>query len=207
MADAAPSRRALQAQQTRHDIVGAARRLFTEQGYAATSVAQIARAAGVSVQTIYDSVGSKGAIVRLLNDLIDEEGGVGPLAARIPHADDPRELLRIAVAISRGINERCGDLLGALESAAAVGDDLATVRDEGRRRHRAGVGRLAGRLADLEALRDDLSVDGAADVIAALTDSPVARTFVIEYNWSWARWEAWTVQALATLVLAPAQAP
>jgi AcrR family transcriptional regulator len=56
--------------------------LFAEKGYAATSVAEVAAAAGASVQTIYDSVGSKAELVSALNDLIGEEGGVAPLARR-----------------------------------------------------------------------------------------------------------------------------
>lgn len=196
-----PSRRTMQAEQTRRDIVAAARPLFAAQGYAATSVAQIADAAAVSVQTIYDSVGSKGAIVRQLNALLDEEGGVAELASRIPAETDPVELLQIAVAISRNINERCEDIVGAVYSAASAEPEMSGVRDESRRRHREGIGRLAGRLFALDALRPDLEVDTAADVIAALTDPQVARTFVKEYGWSWTRWHTWTVEALSTLVL------
>ncbi len=122
------SRRALQAQQTRRDIVAAARSLFAMQGYATTTVAQIADAAGVSVQTIYDSLGSKRAIVLQLNDYIDEEGGVGPLAARIPTEDDPVELIGIAVAITRAINERCEDLIRLINGAGVVEPELSLAR-------------------------------------------------------------------------------
>ncbi len=196
-----PSRRAKQAEQTRRDIVAAARPLFAQQGYAATSMAQIARLAEVSVQTIYDSVGSKSAIVRQLNELLDDEGDVGPLASRIPTTTDPVELLRIAVAISRNINERCEDIVAAIYSAASVEPEMGAVRDESRRRHREGIGRLSSRLASLRALRSDIDVETAADVIAGLTDPQVARTFVSEYGWSWERWHSWTVETLATLVL------
>jgi hypothetical protein len=110
------SRRARQAAQTRRDILNAARKLFAEKGYAATSVAEVAAAAGASVQTIYDSVGSKAELVSGLNDLIDEEGGVPPLARRIPSETDPRALLDIAVSITHNICKRCGDIIGAVYS-------------------------------------------------------------------------------------------
>jgi hypothetical protein len=155
----------------------------------------------VSVQTIYDSVGSKSAIVRRLNDLLDEEGDVAALASRIPTTTDPLELLGIAVAISRNINERCEDIVAAVYSAASSAPEMSAVRDESRRRHRAGIGRLAGRLATLDSLRPELDVETAADVIAGLTDPQVARTFVSEYGWTWDRWHSWTVDALAVLVL------
>lgn len=200
--EAGQTRRARQAAQTRREIVEAGRRLFATQGYSATTMAQIADAAGVSVQTIYDSVGSKGAIVGLLNDLLDEEGDVGPLAARIPAETDPRELLGIVVAISRNINERCEDIVAAVYSAASAEDRLRGVRDESRRRHRAGCGRVAGRLAALGAIdAKPARVEVAADVIAGLTDPQVARTFVAEYGWTWDRWHDWTLAALESLVL------
>ncbi len=82
-------RRAVQAEQTRAEIVSAARRQFAATGYAGTSVKDIAAAAGVSVQTVYDSVGSKADLVRRLNDLIDAEAGVGEIAMTIPGTTDP----------------------------------------------------------------------------------------------------------------------
>lgn len=181
----------------------AARTLFAAQGYAGTSMAQIAEQADVSVQTIYDSMGSKRSIVRALNDLIDTEGDVAALASRIARATDPIELLQTAVAITRNINERCADIIGAIYSAASVEAEMGAVRDEPRRRHREGIGRLTSRLDSLAALRTDIPADTAADVIAAMTDPQVARTFVLEYGWSWDSWHTWTVDALATLVLRP----
>jgi AcrR family transcriptional regulator len=46
-------RRLDQAQRTRADIAEAARRLFVSQGWAATTVRDVAREAGVSVPTVY----------------------------------------------------------------------------------------------------------------------------------------------------------
>ena len=56
-------------------LMAAAIELFAEHGYARTSVRDIARAAGVSAQTVYDSVGSKQQLVAQLNDLIDADTG------------------------------------------------------------------------------------------------------------------------------------
>ncbi len=80
MPEKPPNVRARQAQRTRDEILGAARRLFAERGYAKTSVRDIAEAAGVSAQTVYDSIGSKQALVARLNDLIDREAGIAAIA-------------------------------------------------------------------------------------------------------------------------------
>ena len=77
------------AQLTRDEILRAARRLFAERGYARTSVRDIAKAAGVSAQTVYDSVGSKQEVVARLNDLIDAEAGIGGIVRAAAESGDP----------------------------------------------------------------------------------------------------------------------
>jgi AcrR family transcriptional regulator len=195
------TRRDTQAEETRREIIACARRLFDTNGYAATTVTAIAELAGVSVQTIYNSVGSKAQIVRCLNDVLDEAGGVQDLAARISATTDPVELVELAVVTSRTINESCADIIAIVYSAAASEEEIRVVGEESRRRHRAGIARLTKRLASLGALAPDYSTARAADVLAALTDPQVARTFVHDYGWSWDRWQAWTTQSLATLLL------
>src|SRR5262249_59772764 len=57
-------RRAEQAIATRRAVLDAARELFIEQGYAVTTVADIARRARVAVDTVYAAVGRKPALLR-----------------------------------------------------------------------------------------------------------------------------------------------
>jgi len=106
-------RRALQAEQTRADLLAAARTRFARDGYAATSLKDIAGDAGVSVQTVYDSVGSKADLIRGLNDLIDGEAQIWEIASTIPTQTDPLALARIPALITRRLVERCGDILRA----------------------------------------------------------------------------------------------
>src|SRR6476661_9188902 len=58
--------RAEQAAATKRAVLSAARELFADQGYAATSVAAIAARAGVAVDTLYAAVGRKPVILRQL---------------------------------------------------------------------------------------------------------------------------------------------
>ncbi len=111
-------RRALQAEQTRRDILTAARHRFARQGYAATNLKDIAADAGVSVQTVYDSVGTKPDLVRRLNDLIDEEAQVGEIAATLASLDDPLAIARVPARITCRLIDRCGDILRARASQA-----------------------------------------------------------------------------------------
>src|SRR4051812_29693452 len=89
------------AQLTREEVLAAARRLFAERGYTRTSVRDIAQAAGVSPQTVYDSVGSKSELVARLNDLIDVEAGVPALARAMEDTDDPVQVAATSAGITR----------------------------------------------------------------------------------------------------------
>jgi AcrR family transcriptional regulator len=195
------TRRQAQAEQTRDEIISSARHLFATQGYSATTVTAIASHAGVSVQTIYNSVGSKAKIVHQLIEILDEAGGVLEVAERIPATSDPEELLGLAVATSRSINESCADIVTVLFSAAATEPEIRAVRDESRRRHRDGVGRVTRRLHRLGALGAGLDTSTATDILAGLTDPQVARTFVDDYGWTWDQWQSWTTTSLAKLLL------
>src|SRR5689334_10403689 len=72
--------RAEQAAGTRRAVLLAARELFTTAGYAGTSVADVARRAGVSVDTVYSSVGRKPELLLAVHDMA-LGGGDEPVGA------------------------------------------------------------------------------------------------------------------------------
>jgi AcrR family transcriptional regulator len=193
------TRRQRQARATRMEIVAAARRLFAHQGYAATTIAEVAREAGVSPQTIYDSVGSKAQLVRLLNDLIDEEAGVGELVAGMIGSTDPGVVLSLPVEITARIFERCGDIVRIAVAARPSEPTLAEVSREGQRRHAEGSMQVAGRLAGMGALR--VPIDEAARSITALTDVVWWVMLHDDYGWTLDEIRAWVRDALARLII------
>ncbi|MBE7520664.1 MAG: TetR/AcrR family transcriptional regulator [Thermoflexaceae bacterium] len=197
------TRRDLQAQQTRRDIVQAARRLLGGKGYARTSMAEIAREAGVAVQTVYSSVGPKKAFLRELNELIDEEAGVGGLVATLAATDHPRERLRLAAHVGRRVVERTGDIVSAVHAGAGTDPALAEVLAEGRTRHWEGMRSLAMWLADAGALRDGLAPEHAAQVIAVLLSNEVYFQLTRDMGKTFDEAENWVLTILETLVLAP----
>ena len=194
-------RRQQQAQTTRRDILRAARWLFAERGYAATSMSEIARDAGVAVQTIYASCGSKRQLVLALIDTIDEEADVASLAAELAQSDEPREIIALGVRITRQLNERCGDIISALLSAASVEPDAAAAAAEGKRRHREGTARTAHKLQTLGALRQGLSADDAAALLATLTWHPAYAQLTQEHNWTYDECEQWLTNVLVSSLL------
>ena len=203
MANNPPSRRERQAQQTRDEILGAARRLFAERGYGRTTIRHVAEAAGVSSQTVYDSVGSKRLLVAALNDLIDTEAGIAAIAIAVAQSSDPGEIVEASSRITRSILEHCGDIVRALVTGAADEPDLAVALAEGHQRHLAGAHQLAGLLARLAALDPDLTTEEAADALAAITDVEFALMLRDKHGWTLDKIEVWMRTASRRLVLRP----
>jgi AcrR family transcriptional regulator len=197
-----PTLRQRQAQATRTEIAGAARRLFAQQGFAETTVAQIADEAGVAVQTVYKSWGTKRALLMALNDVIDADADVPALGRAIAEAEDGPALIHAVVMLTRGIVEHAGDIVRALSSAADRDADAAAALADGERRHREGTAGAARRLADLGALRTGWSVDDAGVLLGLLTSRHVYEELVRERGWSFDDAGAWVEARLAAALLA-----
>jgi AcrR family transcriptional regulator len=185
------------AQLTRDEILRAARRLFAEHGYARTSVRDIAKAAGVSAQTVYDSVGSKQQLVAQLNDLIDVEAGIGAIVGAGLRSDDPREVAAVSARVARSILEHCADIIHALVTGAAAEPELAAVLAEGQRRHLAGAATVVGRLRELGPIAEDAAVE----TLAAVTDVRFALVLQEGYGWSLDQLEGWMTATSTALLL------
>ena len=199
--DDVPSLRERRAQLTRDEILRAARRLFAERGYARTSVRDIAQAAGVSAQTVYDSVGSKQALVERLNDLIDAEAGVAAIARAAAESGDAHDVAATSARVTRSILEHCGDIVHALVTGAAAEPELAAVLAEGRRRHVAGARQVVDLLGRLGALDPALDHDEAVDTLAAVSDIGFALILREDYGWSLDRIERWIADTVRARLL------
>jgi AcrR family transcriptional regulator len=194
-------RRERMAQQTRGEILTAARRLFAERGYAATSINDIAEEADVAVQTIYARLGSKRGMLIALIDLIDEEAGVEQLVEHIQSASTPPKILSAEVRLTRVFQERCGDIIGALFSAAGAEPELADAVAEGQRRHREGARITIERILSLDGLHDHEHPERAQALLALSTSHEAWHELIHSYKLSWDEAEAWLTTALARALL------
>jgi AcrR family transcriptional regulator len=201
MPEKPPSLRERQAQLTQAEILKAARRLFAERGYTRTSVRDIAEAAGVSAQTVYDSIGSKQALVLRLNDLIDAEAGVWEIAGAAAQSDDPATIATTSARVTRSILDHCGDIIHAVITGASAEPELQIVLDEGHSRHVGGARRAVERLRDIDALAATVDLDEAVETLAAITDIRFALLLRDTYGWSLDRIESWIAEASRVLLL------
>jgi TetR/AcrR family transcriptional regulator, regulator of cefoperazone and chloramphenicol sensitivity len=199
----APTWRRRQALETRRHIVRAARHLFVTFGYVGTTVEAIAAEAGVAVATVYKAFGTKAAIARELNDLIDEEAGVPAYTERIALAALPSELIGAAVALNLSLHEHCADIIEATRSGAAVDATLVEVYAEGTRRHDDGIRSVIDRLQAAGALRPELDPAQAVGLLSTLCSVEAFAELTRRHGWTLKQCETWTVEALCSLLLRP----
>lgn len=111
---------------TRNRLREAAATVFAERGYAGTTVTRLATAAGVSVQTLYLSWGSKRALLRgymehaLAGDAATPEDAAGRFIGLAP-----RELLATLADLVAEIAERAALGWSLYRDAAAVDSEIA----------------------------------------------------------------------------------
>src|SRR5258706_2639076 len=104
--------RGAQAQSTREAVIAAASRLFTERGYAATSIEEIAAAAGVSRATVFTSVGGKAKLLKTALDvaIVGDDEPIAlperPRSKAIRAEPDPRQYLALYAVVVMGYEVR-----------------------------------------------------------------------------------------------------
>jgi AcrR family transcriptional regulator len=181
----------------------AARQLFAEQGYAATSLADIARSADVSVATLYASVGAKAPIGLALVPFVNEEVDMPALDAAQEAATTGPELIRAIAHLVRQLNERAGDLIRTSTAMALVEPDLAAVLSTARNYHRERQRVNNQRHIPLGALRKDLDPATAAANLSTMTAYEVFMLYIEQEGWTFDQAEAWLVESLGRLLLEP----
>jgi AcrR family transcriptional regulator len=203
------SRRAEQARGTRRRIVEVARELLLTQGYATTTIAQVAKAAGVSSETVQKGFGTKAALAKAVYDvtLVGDDEPV-PLRERpeflaIAAEPDPARKLAGYAAVGRALWERLGPLLGVLMQGAQAGEpDLVAFVATIRRESYVGASGLVANLAAHGALRPGLTVDQARDELWLLIQPELWLLLIDERGWSLDAVQAWFTRT-ATAALLP----
>jgi TetR/AcrR family transcriptional regulator, regulator of autoinduction and epiphytic fitness len=202
-------RRQAQAAQTRRDILAAAQQLFLQRGYTGTTLAAIAEAAEVVVETIYRAFRSKAGLFKAVLEAAIAGGAARaerppdqrPAIQAVIAETNPRRQLELYAATQPGIHARMGPLLRVLAEAATAEPDLAEVARQLEAQRLDGMGRFAQLLADRGALRPDLSVQEARDVLWTLNAHPVHDLLVTQRGWSPERYRDWLADTLTRTLL------
>lgn len=199
------SRRREAAARTREEILSAARRLFTERGYAATPMTVIAEQAGVALDTVYAAVGRKPELARLLIETaISGTGQAVPADERdyvraIGAAPDAATKIAIYASAVRDIAARLAPLVAVIAQAGPAEPQLAELWREIAERRAANMRRFVAELAAAEPLR--VSLQDAADIVWATNAPEFYQLVVGQRGWSPERYEQFLADSWRRLLL------
>lgn len=196
------TRQADKARQTRSRITSAAHDLFTEHGYGATTLQDVADRAGVAVQTIYFTFGNKRS---LLKEVVDTSiaGDDRPIATMdrawfrdALAADDAAALLKQLTRGTGQIIGRVAPVIDMVRTAAAADPDIAQLwpqdADPRYTVHLAAARALVGK----RGARPGVSARHAADLLYGVLSPELYRLYVRDRGWTPRNWERWAYQTL-----------
>jgi AcrR family transcriptional regulator len=183
------SARTRQREATRAAIVDAATAAFTENGYAATTIAQIAARADVSPETVYAAFGTKRDLLRTVVEGASagapntDAWRTGAWLARVEAEPSQRRRLELITDATRGILRRIAPIDEIVRSVAASDPEIAELQDELERRRRSDLRGLVQLLVNAGPLR--VSIDDAVDLWWALFRSTGPyRSLTVDQGWS-----------------------
>jgi AcrR family transcriptional regulator len=195
----ASPRRKQQADETRAAVLQHAAALFGERGWAGTGMRDVARAAGVSVETVYATFGSKpDLLIAAVDVAVVGDAEPVPLQDRPEFAALGRgplaERSRAAAKLAREVNERTAGVGKALREGAAADEQLAQRLAEGERNRQDDVARGTRLVAGRPVGRAE------SDGIWAVASVEVFQLLVERAGWSPRRYEQWLAESIARLL-------
>jgi TetR/AcrR family transcriptional regulator, regulator of autoinduction and epiphytic fitness len=197
-----------QAQGTRQQIVDAASRLFSRDGYFGTTIEAIAQDAGVAVPTVYAVFGGKRAILSAMIDSaifgtdppgtpVNERSWYPGLSAE----PDAARLLRRWAEYLCEVNSRVAPVQRVVQSAAASDPEIAEFWQRMKHQRLVGQSAVAELLEQRGALRSNISIERAADVLFVLSDAYLHDSFMVDRSWTSAELAQWLAEAFCSHLL------
>jgi AcrR family transcriptional regulator len=202
------TRRLAQVRATRLRVIQAAKGLFIENGYPATTLDSVADAADVPLPTLYRLFGSKRALLTAVLDtsFVGDDQPIAfvdrPAVQAALSEPDPHQLLDAFARIAREFMDRSSAILHVLASAAQVDTEAADLLAEIRRQRYAGQSRIVAALMERGALDPSLEPSEAADFVYLLWSPDVHRTLTVERRWTPEQYQTWLAYTLGRTLLA-----
>jgi len=198
------SRRQEQARRQHAATLDAARELFLERGFVATTVEEIAVRSRVSAATIYKSYGGKRGVVRELCQRA--LAGAGPVPAEtrsdaLRSSGDPAAVIEGWGQLMREVAPRLSPLLLLLRAAALSDPDAAALEaeiDKGRLDRMADNARFLARGGHL---RPGVSAREAKDVLWTCSAPELYDLLVRRRGWSVARYARFATDTMKSALL------
>jgi AcrR family transcriptional regulator len=190
-------RRREQAAATRRDILTAAQPLLERQGYSATTMAEVAAAAGVALKTVYAAFETKSGLLRgLWNVLLRGDDEDAPVQDRAWYREaldepDPARQLQLNARNSRAVKSRIAAVLEVIRHAAPLDPEIEALWNRIQSDFYDNQRAIVQSLADKGALRSELDVVRATDILWTLNHPDTWQLLVGRRGWTPAQYEQW----------------
>jgi AcrR family transcriptional regulator len=194
-----------QAEQTRSRVVAAAAELFADHGYARTTLAKIAAAAGVSTETVQGQ-GPKAALLIAAAEFAGvrvsgEENLLNlEIGRKLIATTDPATALDYVVSFVTGVHERTAKLAPALFGGASSDPEL----DRYLNAFIVGINGQTRRVLDVFRdrgwLRDDVPFDELVETCAVLCSVETNLRMTHRDGWTADAYRSWCRRMLAETV-------
>lgn len=194
-----------QAARTRRRILDAADELFATDGYARTTIQQIAARAGVVSETVYTVFGSKGRVLTAILDLRLTASADVSSALELPEAtairDETDQAKQIALFVRFSVitQERIERVYGILRSAAAVDEEMSSIYAEMQTYRARNAKTIAAWIAKNGGLR--VTRERAGEIMWGLAAPELAAMLKQQHGWSTNQYAAWLKDTLVRTLL------
>jgi AcrR family transcriptional regulator len=202
--------RADSAQRTRRAIVSAAGDLFVARGYAATSLAEVAVAAGVARPTVFAVFGSKAALLRqVLDEALAGDDAPVPVAQRpwfqpVWDASTLPAVLDAYADVCVLIARRAAQLFEAVRRAADDSPEAEQLWQTLQNNRRAGAKMVLEHALTLGPLSKGLSLERAIDILWLFNDPAHYATLVLDRGWAEDTFRRWLASMIRRALLGTA---
>ncbi|MGS0683791.1 TetR/AcrR family transcriptional regulator [Nakamurella sp. GG22] len=199
------------ARQTRARVLEVARDRFLNDGYSATTVPAVARAAGISPQAIYKIFGNKVGLIKAIFDVAiagdDEPVPVPqrPALVDVSRQTDPYKKLELYAQFVADTAPRHVPVQLLIQSAAATHPDAQELWDRLSAERLTGMTMFAQYLAPH--LRKDVTIEEARDVLWAYNSAELWDLLVGQRGWSAQRYAVHLARTLAHALLPSTTGP
>ncbi|MGE5287191.1 MAG: TetR family transcriptional regulator [Micromonosporaceae bacterium] len=188
-------------------MVAAAAGLFTSSGYTATSLADIAAAAGVARPTVFAAFGSNPAPLReVLDQALAGDDEPVPVADRpwfqpVWVAPTQQAVLDAYAQACTLIGGRATLVFEAVRRAADASSEVSELWETQQRNRRTGAAMVIGRLETLGPIRPELTTASATDLLWIFNDPAHYGALVHHCGWPDAAFTTWLASQMQHALL------
>jgi AcrR family transcriptional regulator len=201
------SRRQEQARRNRREVLTVAKRLFLANGYAATTIGQIAKAAGVSVETVYKAFTNKSGVLKAVFDVtVAGDDEPIPMVERddikaVIAEPDPARKIRLYAKHMAEVQPRIAAVQLMVRDAAASDPGAADVWRQLRAELLNGMAQFAANLQATGGLRSRLPANHVRDLLWTFNSVEFFELLVLQRGWSPKRYAEFVADTLIGALL------